>query len=67
MFDRVGLRVKDLEAAVRVYAAMLAPLGHVAGASGQGYARFGPKGAPALKAGAEDKRGPGVRADCAPR
>lgn len=48
MFDHVGLRVKDLEAAARLYAAMLAPLGHVPGASGEGYAGFGPKGAPAL-------------------
>jgi len=48
MFDHVGLRVKDLEAAKRLYAAMLAPLGHVPGASGKQYAGFGPQGAPAL-------------------
>ncbi len=48
MFDHVGLRVKNLEAAARLYAAMLAPLGHVPGASGKAYAGFGPKGAPAL-------------------
>lgn len=48
MFDHVGLRVKDLEAAAPLYAAMLAPLGHVAGARGEGYAGFGPNGKPAL-------------------
>jgi catechol 2,3-dioxygenase-like lactoylglutathione lyase family enzyme len=48
MFDHIGLRVKDLEAAARLYAAMLAPLGHVPGASGKEYAGFGPKDAPAL-------------------
>jgi catechol 2,3-dioxygenase-like lactoylglutathione lyase family enzyme len=48
MFDHVGLRVKNLEAAARLYAAMLAPLGHAAGASGENYAGFGPAGAPAL-------------------
>lgn len=48
MFDHIGLRVKDLGASARLYKAMLAPLGHVAGASGESYAGFGPKGAPAL-------------------
>ena len=48
MFDHIGLRVKDLEGASRLYKAMLAPLGHVAGSSGDGYAGFGPKGKPAL-------------------
>jgi catechol 2,3-dioxygenase-like lactoylglutathione lyase family enzyme len=48
MFDHIGLRVKDLEAASRLYKAVLAPLGHVAGSSGEGYAGFGPKGKPAL-------------------
>jgi catechol 2,3-dioxygenase-like lactoylglutathione lyase family enzyme len=48
MFDHVGLRVKNLEAAAHLYAAMLAPLGHVPGARGEGYAGFGPKGKPAL-------------------
>jgi catechol 2,3-dioxygenase-like lactoylglutathione lyase family enzyme len=33
MFDHVGLRVKDLDAAVRLYTAMLAPLGHVPGSA----------------------------------
>lgn len=48
MFDHVGLRVKDIAAASRFYAAALAPLGHVAGSAGDGYAGFGPKDAPAL-------------------
>jgi catechol 2,3-dioxygenase-like lactoylglutathione lyase family enzyme len=49
MFDHVGLRVKDLGAATRLYTAMLAPLGHVPGASDKKtYAGFGPQGAPAL-------------------
>ncbi len=48
MFDHIGLRVKDLEAACRLYAAMLAPLGHVPGARDATYAGFGPEGRPAL-------------------
>jgi len=47
MFDHVGLRVKNLEAALGLYEAMLAPLGHVAGARGESYAGLGPEGAPA--------------------
>ena len=42
MFDHVGIRVKDLQAAVRLYKAMLAPLGHKPGAAGDGYTGFGP-------------------------
>ena len=48
MFDHIGIRVKNLEAAARLYSAMLAPLGHVAGSAGDAYAGFGPKGKPAL-------------------
>jgi catechol 2,3-dioxygenase-like lactoylglutathione lyase family enzyme len=48
MFDHIGLRVKDLEAARKLYAAMLAPLGHVLGPSGKEYAGFGPKDKPKL-------------------
>ena len=48
MFDHIGLRVKDLDAAAKLYAAMLKPLGHVPGAKGEGYAGFGPKDKPAL-------------------
>jgi catechol 2,3-dioxygenase-like lactoylglutathione lyase family enzyme len=48
MFDHIGVRVSNLERAARLYAAMLAPLGHVAGASDKTYAGFGPKDRPAL-------------------
>ena len=57
MFDHIGLRVKDLEAASRFYKALLAPLGHVAGAKGEGYAGFGPEGKPALWLHADPKGG----------
>ena len=58
MFDHIGLRVKDLDAAARLYAAMLAPLGHVSGARDATYAGFGPKDKPALWLHA-DKNGGG--------
>lgn len=48
MFDHIGLRVKDLDKAARLYEAMLAPLGHVPGARDATYAGFGPKDRPAL-------------------
>jgi len=48
MYDHIGLRVKDIAASSRFYAAALAPLGHVAGSAGDGYAGFGPKDAAAL-------------------
>lgn len=48
MFDHVGLRVKDLESACRLYEAMLAPLGHVPGSRDATCAGFGPEGRPAL-------------------
>jgi len=48
MFDHIGLRVKDLAKAAKLYAVMLAPLGYVPGTAGDGYAGFGPKGGPAL-------------------
>ena len=57
MFDHIGIRVKDLEAAARLYAAMLAPLGHVPGARDKTYAGFGPKGKPALWLHADRKGG----------
>ena len=59
MFDHVGLRVKDLERAARLYAAMLAPLGHVPGAREAGYAGFGPKDKPALWLHRDAKTGGG--------
>jgi len=48
MYDHIGLRVKNLAASQKFYQALLAPLGHVLGSSGEGYAGFGPKDAPAL-------------------
>ncbi len=48
MFDHVGLRVKNLDEAARLYTAMLAPLGHRPGGRDQTYAGFGPDGRPAL-------------------
>lgn len=48
MFDHIGIRVKHLDAAARLYGAMLAPLGHVAGPRDTTYAGFGPKDRPAL-------------------
>ena len=45
MYDHIGLRVKDLEGAVRFYKAALEPLGHVLDGSGVG---LGPQGQPAL-------------------
>src|SRR5690606_31286430 len=43
MYDHIGLKVKNLDASARFYAAALAPLGCVRDGSG-----FGPPGAPAL-------------------
>lgn len=61
MYDHIGLKVKDMKASARFYAAALAPLGHVPGSSGEGYAGFGPKDAPALWLHAfNGKTGPGA-------
>ncbi len=57
MYDHIGLKAKDLGASVRFYAAALAPLGHVKGSEGEGYAGFGPPGEPALWLYAEAKAG----------
>lgn len=48
MLDHIGLKVKDLQAAVRFYAAALAPLGHVVASQDDNGAGIGPPGAPAL-------------------
>ena len=48
MYDHIGLRVDNLDAAVRFYTTALAPLGFVLCAQSDGYAGFGPEGAPAL-------------------
>jgi catechol 2,3-dioxygenase-like lactoylglutathione lyase family enzyme len=61
MYDHIGLKVKDMKASVRFYTAALAPLGLVPGSSGEGYAGFGPRDAPALWLHAfEGKTGPGA-------
>jgi catechol 2,3-dioxygenase-like lactoylglutathione lyase family enzyme len=48
MFDHVGLHVKDINASVRFYTALLAPLGYVVGSADDTGAGFGPPDAPAL-------------------
>lgn len=48
MYDHIGLKVKDLDAAVRFYQAALAPLGHVLCSRDDSGAGFGPKDEPAL-------------------
>jgi len=57
MFDHIGLRVRNLEKAKQLYAAILAPLGHVPGPAGEGYAGFGPKDNPKLWLHADPKGG----------
>lgn len=48
MFDHVGLKVSNLAASTEFYRKALAPLGFELCSSGEGYAGFGPAGAPAL-------------------
>ncbi len=48
MVDHIGLKVRDVEASVRFYAAVLAPLGHVLASRDESGAGFSPPGAPAL-------------------
>jgi catechol 2,3-dioxygenase-like lactoylglutathione lyase family enzyme len=48
MYDHIGLKVKDLDTAVRFYKAALEPLGHVLASQEASYAGLGPRGAPAL-------------------
>jgi len=61
MFDHIGLKVRDVEAAVRFYQAALAPLGHVLASQDESGAGFGPKGAPALWLyRVSNSKGPGV-------
>jgi len=48
MYDHIGLKVGNLDAAVRFYDAALAPLGYVLCSKDENGAGFGPKGEPAL-------------------
>ena len=48
MYDHIGIKVANLDAAVDFYTAALAPLGHVLCSRDASGAGFGPKGAPAL-------------------
>jgi catechol 2,3-dioxygenase-like lactoylglutathione lyase family enzyme len=48
MYDHIGLKVRDIDAAVRFYTAALTPLGHVMCSRDATGAGFGPPGAPAL-------------------
>jgi catechol 2,3-dioxygenase-like lactoylglutathione lyase family enzyme len=48
MYDHIGLRVGNLDSAVRFYTAALAPLGFVLCSRDDSGAGFGPKGAPSL-------------------
>ena len=60
MLDHVGVRVRDLDAAVRLYEALLAPLGYMPGSRGTHYAGFGPKDKPGLlKFGTSSSTAPG--------
>ena len=48
MYDHIGLKVGNLDASVRFYAAALAPLGHILCCKDETSAGIGPKGEPRL-------------------
>src|SRR5260370_38944128 len=58
MFDHVMLKVKDVNASKRFYAAALAPLGFSVQYDADGVVGFGPKDAPALWLEGGESRGP---------
>jgi catechol 2,3-dioxygenase-like lactoylglutathione lyase family enzyme len=61
MYDHLGLKVQDLEASVRFYAAALAPLGGELCTQDASGAGLGPKGAPSLWLYRSDRQtNPGV-------
>jgi catechol 2,3-dioxygenase-like lactoylglutathione lyase family enzyme len=61
MYDHIGLRVTDLDTAVRFYAAVLKPLGHGVCSRDASSAGLGPKDAPALWIYGGAKAGEGAR------
>jgi len=48
VYDHIGLKVKDLDAAVGFYSAALEPLGYVLASRDESTAGLGPRGEPAL-------------------
>ena len=58
MYDHIGLKVRDLDAAVRFYRAALEPLGHIVCAQDASYAGLGPPDAAALWLYAENDAAP---------
>jgi len=48
MYDHIGLKIKNLDASVGFYIAVLSTLGHVLRSRNDASAGFGPKDAPAL-------------------
>ena len=48
MYDHIGLKVQDIDASVRFYAAALGALGHELASRDASGAGLGPRGAPAL-------------------
>ncbi|MFO0634786.1 MAG: VOC family protein [Nannocystaceae bacterium] len=60
MFDHIGLKIRDMDAAVRFWEAVLAPLGLGLCSRDDDSASFGPHGMPALWLYAGGTDGPGT-------